>query len=394
MRTTIAAVALSLASLTVLWVLTPPIAFNDGLGNDGKFYVAMTEALRGLPADPPEAPFAYRLLPSALVALMPFEPRTGFLLVNIVSVIGSAVLLVRLLRRYGINGRFALLGVLSWLALPMGARWDLYYPTLTDAVGFFLLMALIVCALEERYILFAVALVAAVLTRENLIIAIPFFWRAHLRAGPAKITALVALASLPAMIVFFLVRAFPPLAPPADSANWLEAHHIWWNLALIANNGEGHTWRYLLAAPISLGLLLWIPILRPHASASFLRREMHWTYFALLAFLFAAIGGFDGDRYLYVLSPLLLILAFGVNRALWSSGVRVIVLTGLHFVALRVGWPIGSTEHDYLQYSIGYMDLERLGELAILTIVVFAIATVAPVLPSRAKALPSKATSS
>ncbi|OLC53897.1 MAG: hypothetical protein AUH85_13150 [Chloroflexi bacterium 13_1_40CM_4_68_4] len=121
---------------------------------------------------------------------------------------------------------------------------------------------------------------------------------------------------------------------------------------------------------------------------------MHWTYFALLAFLFAAIGGFDGDRYLYVLSPLLLILAFGVNRALWSSGVRVIVLTGLHFVALRVGWPIGSTEHDYLQYSIGYMDLERLGELAILTIVVFAIATVAPVLPSRAKALLSKATSS
>src|SRR5207248_10324526 len=108
----------------------------------------------------------YRLLPSALVALMPFDIPTGFTVLNLLAVEASALLIVALLRSYEVPARATLLAVSWWLALPMGARWALYDPVLPDALGFFLLMLLVIACLQRRYLLFAVALVAGVLTRE------------------------------------------------------------------------------------------------------------------------------------------------------------------------------------------------------------------------------------
>ena len=146
---TIVGLGITLLALVLFALLTPPITFNDGLGNDGKRYADLTEGLRGKPADLPWGPLAFRLLPSALVAWLPFDIPTGFLIVNVLSVLGAAILLVRLLARFAVPPQITMVALIWWLSLPMGVRWDIYYPVLGDAFGFFVLVALIVCALER-----------------------------------------------------------------------------------------------------------------------------------------------------------------------------------------------------------------------------------------------------
>ena len=82
----------------------------------------------------------------------------------------------------------------------MGARWALYDPVLPDALGFFLLMLLVIACLQRRYLLFAVALVAGVLTREHLLMTVPFMWRAHLPGRVVRFTLLTLIVSAPAAI--------------------------------------------------------------------------------------------------------------------------------------------------------------------------------------------------
>jgi len=205
-----------------------------------------------------------------------------------------------------------------------------------------------------------------VLARENLTMTIPFLWRVYVRSAPIRWTLAVALASVPAIAVLFVVRLFPPVAPAAGSGSLTQATVVAQELMLFVRNESGQAWRVLLAGPLSLGLLLIIPVLRLRSSLRFLSREMHWMYFAGLTVVFAAIGGRDTDRYLYILAPLLLILTFSVHADLWSSWPRAAALTAGQLIALRVGWPIGTTENDYLQYATGFMDLDRLFALALL----------------------------
>jgi hypothetical protein len=367
---TIAAVALTLLATSMFVMLTPRIAFNDGLGNDGTAYANLTQALRGEQAEPPWAGFAYRLLPSALVAAMPFDVVTGFLVVNVLAVLGSAILLLRLLARYEVSPTVRLLALFWWLCLPMAVRWDIYYPVLGDAFGFFVLVALILCALERRLVLFGIALIAGVLARENLVVTIPFLWRANLRSGPVRWTFVVALVSLPAIAALFLIRVFPPVAPSPGSDPLSQTVIVASQIAWIIQNRFGEAWRVLLAGPVSLGLLLLIPFMRFRETWRFFSQERHWLYFGVIAVVFSVIGGRDTDRYLYVLTPLLLVLTFAVHGDVWRSWPRATSLTVLQLLALRVGWPIGTTEHDYLQYTTGFMELDRLAALALLVALV------------------------
>ena len=369
---TIAAVALTIVATSLFVAITPRIAFNEGLGNDGTDYANLTRALRGEPAEAPWAGFAYRLLPSALVAVTPFDVVTGFLVVNVLAVLGSAILLSRLLARYEVSPTVRLLGLFWWLCLPMAVRWDIYYPVLGDAFGFFVLVLLILCALERRLVLFAIALVAGVLARENLVVAIPFLWRANLRSTPWRWTLVVALVSVPTIAALFLIRVFPAVEPSTGSNPLSQSVIFASQIAWIIQNRFGEAWRVLLAGPVSLGLLLLIPLMRFRESWRFLSREMHWLYFGIITVGFSVIGGRDTDRYLYVLTPLLLVLTFAVHGDLWRSWPRAIALTSLQLIALRVGWPIGVTEHDYLQYTTGFMELDRLAGIALLA----ALATV------------------
>ena len=381
-RPIVAALVLGGIALAVIWPFTPGIGFNNGLGNDGLVYGAMVRELREHLGIQPAPPWVFRLFPVWLVAITPLDVRTGFLLLNLVSVAASVPLLMRFLARYAVTGALALLAVGWWLTLPMGLRWDLYYPVLPDALGFLLLMILLVAAVEERYVIFAVALVAAALTRENLLMMVPFIWLANFRRDWRAVTALTFAAAAPALIVFFGVRAFPPITPFDAYPNWLASHRIDINIQRITQNIDGHAWRYLLAAPLSLGLLVAIPIaisrrnLGPTLGRALttLRAQAHWTYFVLATLALAVLGGWDDDRYLFVLTPLLLVVTFGPARELWRSPWRAAALTVIQLIAIRFLWPVGPSEHDYFQYTVAFMDQSLMWAATVLAAAAFGLA--------------------
>jgi hypothetical protein len=391
-RPAVAALVLGTAVLGITWLFTPAIEFNDGLGNDGLVYGAMVRELRDHVGLQPAPPWVFRLFPVWLVAITPLDVRTGFFVLNLISVAASLPLLMRFLARHAVTGGLALLAVGWWLTLPMGLRWDLYYPVLPDALGFALLLVLLVAAVEERYVIFAVALVAAALTRENLLMMVPFLWLANFRRDWRSVTALTLAAAAPAIVVFFLVRAFPPITPFDAYPNWVASHRIDVNIQRITQNIDGHAWRYLLAAPLSLGLLVAIPIaiarrnLGPtwRRALTTLGEQAHWAYFVLATLALAVIGGWDDDRYLFVLAPLLLVLTFGLATELWRSPWRAAALTVIQLIAIRFLWPVGPTEHDYFQYTVAFMDQSRMWAATVLAAGAFGLAIgVAWVNPAR-----------
>ena len=355
------AVAIAAVAFLVLAPFTPRIAFNDGLGFDGRVYAWLTQALRGDHSVAVVPPWSFRLVPSAIVALTGLEVKLGFLLLDLISALGSAWLLYRLLRHYAISSGLALLAVGWWAVLPLGLRWALYYPVLPDTLGFFLLLALMVCALEGRFILFGGLLVVAALTRENLIALGPFLWLIHVRRDPLGVTLRSLAVGIPAVLVYLAVRVFPVVPPPPDFTNWAERYQIDVNLRFVFENIDAHAWRYVLAAPLTLGMFFALPFAWPRRLVAFLRHELHWAYYVLMSFVVALVGGRDDDRYLYVLVPALAVFVFHLApSAVWRSAWRIGALTVLHLAAVRFLWPVGTSESEYLQYTVSSMNVDRM----------------------------------
>jgi hypothetical protein len=360
------AVALAACAFVVLAPFTPRIAFNDGLGFDGRVYAWLTQALRGDQSVTVVPPWSFRLAPSGIVALTGLEVKLGFLLLDLVSALGSAWLLYRLLRHYAVSPALTLLAVGWWAVLPLGLRWALYYPVLPDTLGFLLLLALMVAALERRYAVFAGLLIVAALTRENLIALGPFLWLAHIRRDPVGVTLRSLAVGVPAVLVYFAVRFVPVIPPPPDFTNWGERYQIGLNLRFVFENIDAHAWRYILAAPLTLGMFFALPFAWPRRVLAFLRREKHWAYYLVMTFAVALFGGRDDDRYLYVLVPALAVFVFHLApSSLWLSAWRLSALTLLHLAAVRFLWPVGTSESQYLQYTVSAMSVDRMVALTI-----------------------------
>jgi len=360
------AVAIAAVAFLVLAPFTPRIAFNDGLGFDGRVYSWLTQALRGDPSVTVVPPWSFRLAPSAIVAATGLEVKLGFLLLDLGSALGSAWLLYRLLRHYAIAPALALLAVGWWAVLPLGLRWALYYPVLPDTLGFLLLLALMVSAFEGRFLIFGGVLIVAALTRENLIALGPFLWLVHVRRDPVGVTLRSLAVGAPAVLVYLAVRLFPVVPPPPDFTNWAERYQIDVNLRFVFENIDAHAWRYVLAAPLTLGMFFALPFAWPRRLFDFLRSELHWAYYVVMSFVVALVGGRDDDRYLYVLVPALAIFVFHLAPlSLWRSPWRVAALTVLHLLAVRFLWPVGTSEAEYLQYTVSAMSQDRMISLTI-----------------------------
>ena len=318
------------------------------------------------------------------------DVKTGFVLLNVLSALGSGALLFRFLLREGLDRQRAALAVLWWSILPLGIRWIFFYPAIPDMFGFFLLTALIVNAVERRYLLFALLLPIGVLSRENLAMLVPFLWLITFRAeGWRRGTAITLAVAALGVAAFFLVRAFPPIVPADVYPNWLAAHRIDVNISRITQNIDGGAWRLLLAAPLSLGLLVVIPMLRWRHGLALLRMRVEWLYFVVATVAVTIIGGWDDDRYLFSLTPLLLLLTFGDRGVRWSPAGRIIALTVLQLVMVRFAWPVsGAQQHDYFQYTVAFMDQSRMWSLAALALGVAVLATLLMMLPKTRTTLP------
>jgi hypothetical protein len=361
------AVAIAALVFALLAPFTPPIAFNNGLGYDGRVYADLTAAMRGDHSGTVVPPWSFRLLPSAIVAASGLDVRLGFLLVNLLAGLGSAWLLYRLLRHYEVSPPLILLAVGGWAVLPLGLRWAIYYPVLPDTLGFFLLLALIVTGLEGRFLLFAGLLIAGALTRENLIAMGPFLWFIHVRRDPLGVTVRSLAVGLAAVAVYFAVRVFPVVPPPLEYENWAERYNIGVNLRQVFENYDAHAWRYGLAALLSLGMFFALPFAWPRQVLALLGRERHWAYYLVMTFVVALVGGRGDDRYLYALAPALAVFVVRVAPStLWRSAWRVGALAVLHLLAVRFLWPVGASESEFLQYEVSAMPVDRLTALTIL----------------------------
>jgi len=94
---------------------------------------------------------------------------------------------------------------------------------------------------------------------------------------------------------------------------------------------------------------------------AFLRREPEWIYFIGVTLILALLGGWDDDRYFYVLAPLLAVLTFRLTPDLFRASWSVAALTGIHLALVRFAWPVsGATQHDYFQYTVAFMDQSRM----------------------------------
>ncbi len=380
MRLAVAA-ALVVAFVTLLVrATTPHVTFTDGFGDvDGNSYARMVFALRGANDEPLRAPYVYRILPAALVAVSGQDVRLAFLALNFLAAIMAGALLAHLLRRYGAPPGLALLAVAWWAVLPASLRYFYYYPVILDGISFALALALIVLALEGRVLLFAAAVAAAVLVRESALAAVPFLWlaRRDLRAA--------AVASLPALVTFAAIRLFPPIPP---EKGFTLAEDVAQNVLWVATNTDGRVLRFALAIPLTLGLFALLPLAFPRASLAFLRREPAWAYWIVATPALALVGGGDYDRLLLPLVPLLAVLALAISPVARAPALACAALTALHIVASRFPWPVlGTDRAAYLEYSVSTMSLERL--LAVAAITALALAVALPLVRSLRAAPPA-----
>lgn len=360
--------ALMVIVTALLSLVTPAIIFNQGLGYDGQWYAQMVYGLRtGAPVTIP-APWVYRIGPPWLVAVSGLETKIAFLIMDLVAYFASAILLLRLARRYGASLVLALTAVLWWALLPAGLRLSIHYPVLLDAIGFLLLVALINAALARRPWVFAALLIGAVVTRENLLVMVPFLWLCLRAQGVLRATLMTAVASLPAALVLTVVFVNPILEPSHgfQSFTLIQDH-----LRSVLENTNYQAWRLVLAPELSLGMFVIIQFWRLRDKIRFLGSEPAWVYY-LVAFAAVTVAGTDYDRRLLLIVPALIVLAFGVGGG--STAVPLwlwLALTTLHVVASRVIVPLQPDDTAYLQYALDTMHPRRLAVIALLLLPVF-----------------------
>lgn len=355
-----AALLVALGTLAFLAPLTPQLTFNHGLGYfDGQTYAALVNILRGQLHTEVATPYVYRIAPIAFVAWSGLPPVSGLLLVNVAGGLLSAPLLVLLMRRYRVPPTLALVAV-AWLCtLGPGLRLTLYYPTLLDGIGQALILALLACAVYGRFALFATLLPIALLTRENALITLPFLWLANMRCGILRSGVATFLAAITGILALALVHAAPPIAPTNGTSALADAQQ---NLAWFAANASDRAWRYLIAPPLTLGLLVVVPFLAPRVVWSWLRDAPEWVWLVAGVLGLAMIGGGDYDRFAYGLAPPLLIASFVALASLHLPAVVLAALTALQMVAIGFGYALGPGESSYRSWTVALMDFSGLAE--------------------------------
>lgn len=363
------------AALAIFTLTTPPILVNDGEGFDGHEYALMTTAFRDGTVVNVPAPWVHRILVPWLVAQTPLDVKTGFAILGVAASFAAALLVLRLLRRYRAPAPLALLGVAWWLLLAPGPRLHpVFYPVLLDAVGALLLLTLLLAALERRPLLFAIALAAAALTRENLIVLAPLPFFALRERGSSRAALITAAAAVPGVAALLWVHAFPPLVPASTQG---PVEFALDNIRGVVTNTYYQGVRFLIAPLVSLGALPLVALVRWRALLALFRREPVWLVFALATAVVYAGAGLDPDRRAYLFAPLLLVVAFsGEAAGLWVPTWRVVALTVLHALATRTVWPIGRDEASYREFALLTMEPRTLARLVVYE-VVLAMATLA-----------------
>jgi hypothetical protein len=361
--------------------LTPRIAFNDGLGYDGQYYAAMVGALRGEPhgpllADRPN--YASRPLAPAIVAASGLDVIRGFLLMNLASLVAAGALLAAIVRHFSGGIVHPLAAVLWWAVLPGSVRYALYYPVLVDGIGLLVLFALAYAAVAQRPVLFTLIVGPAMLARENVIVLVPMLALALVPGGFHRAARWTVIAAGAAFAAYVAVRIAPPIPAAEGFDPIFEARQ---NIEWLFGNVGDRGWRFANAWLLGLGLFSVVPLVRWRHSLAFLRAHIAWAYYFVVTLILIIVIGGDFDRYFLYFTPVLAVLTFATTRT-FRSGAGLAILSAIHIVIVRAGWPVGTSEAGYLRYNVATMELGLLlsfgtvaGVLAIAAALIVVIVT-------------------
>lgn len=170
-------------------------------------YITMGEEAPGLNLDVPQ-PFVYRIFAPWLAGILPMDLHTSFYILSSLSLILSALLLFLLLREYAIEARTAFILTFAFIFnryFFQFTAWDFYQ--LTDSLSLMIILASILLSLKGKYFKVSLLLFIGVLTKEIVLVVIPFlFAELYYKKSNAKGYLQVGAAVLPSIILFILLR--------------------------------------------------------------------------------------------------------------------------------------------------------------------------------------------
>jgi hypothetical protein len=190
-----------LFSILFLTILIGCIRFGTQTP-DSANYIALTEFFKGTRDTLPPAPFAFRILPAIITAILPIERiETAYAVMSLVFTVGAYFLFIFLLDHFKLDAQtksIALfLMVFSFPTVNYSSR------VLTDPVGFFLLTVSFIFLVSYRYYFFIIAVAIGVMAREANLVILPVLWfyyaaakKLNLPHRPSIYHILVSLAPL------------------------------------------------------------------------------------------------------------------------------------------------------------------------------------------------------
>jgi hypothetical protein len=161
--------------------LRPFVGLGQGeLSVDMKNYLKFTEYFKkALPADSVGVPYNYRPLAPWVSSKLPFNSFTSLNIFNFISILASLFLIFLFLRRLGFSFSLSICGcILYCFSFPV-----FYYGTNggIDTVSMMMIFAVVTSALYRKHYLLPLLIILGALTKENIIVSLPFVLFLYLR---------------------------------------------------------------------------------------------------------------------------------------------------------------------------------------------------------------------
>jgi hypothetical protein len=316
----VAAVALPLLLLMDAYVRDSPEPRNDEL---------IYELMAQQPFDPHTFPFAHRFAVPTLVHLLPFSHDFSFSALAWLSTALCGALVYVLLRRFEIDKRLAFaLGVCIALS-PTLFVVSLREGRNVDPESILVMLAGAIAIFDRRPAVFGAIVLVGCLVREAALFLIPFAYAVWAdRLWDAKAAKQVALASLPAVVAYAVVR----LAVPALHREQVLGYKSLLGGRLeVLEKAADQPLTILRRIAIAFGPL-WL-------AAPFALRDLSWARRGLVLVAACVAGmtfALDWGRIVFLAAPVIVVAAAYVL----NTRPRLAIAAVLAFLAMNVGYAV------------------------------------------------------
>jgi hypothetical protein len=330
------------------WIQAP-YQFDVTRWGDAAKYLDLADQFQNGERPHTEVPFVYRVgVPWLSAIVSPRDHRAGFFLINVVSGIACAVLLMLWLRRFDLPPPIRVLSLAMFCAAWASPVRMVYFNALSPDPPYMALVCIGIMLMHSqsrgptvaRTVLLSLVCVLGTLARESMAMMVPVanlfadnpigMWRGSHTGGP-RLTMTARFAPLAAAA---LAWAFThAIAEPTGTRTYFAQ--------LLQSLLSPPTW-YVLAWFGCFGPILAVVLYDWKATARFLREHEFLAVFLLVTSVLAYIGGRDTERFLSWMFPAVYLL-IALSLARLARVMDAVFVTGMaicQIVFARLLWPI------------------------------------------------------